>query len=85
LGGLDVVINATGIYRVAPAVDLALQDWQLTIDANLTGAFLLARTAGRHMVAQIPTGASLRSPRCRPKWSTPITPPMPPARPASPT
>jgi NAD(P)-dependent dehydrogenase (short-subunit alcohol dehydrogenase family) len=52
LGGLDVVINATGIYRVAPAVDLALQDWQLTIDANLTGAFLLARTAGRHMVAR---------------------------------
>jgi NAD(P)-dependent dehydrogenase (short-subunit alcohol dehydrogenase family) len=52
LGGLDVVINATGIYRVAPAVDLSLQDWQLTIDANLTGAFLLARAAGRHMVAQ---------------------------------
>jgi NAD(P)-dependent dehydrogenase (short-subunit alcohol dehydrogenase family) len=52
LGGLDVVINATGIYRVAPAVDLSLQDWQLTIDANLTGAFLLARTAGRYMVAQ---------------------------------
>jgi NAD(P)-dependent dehydrogenase (short-subunit alcohol dehydrogenase family) len=52
LGGLDVVINATGIYRVAPAVELALQDWQLTIDANLTGAFLLARAAGRHMVAR---------------------------------
>ncbi|HUE46008.1 MAG TPA: SDR family oxidoreductase [Aestuariivirgaceae bacterium] len=52
LGGLDIVINATGIYRVAPAVDLALQDWQLTIDVNLTGAFLLARTAGRHMVAR---------------------------------
>jgi NAD(P)-dependent dehydrogenase (short-subunit alcohol dehydrogenase family) len=52
LGGLDVVINATGIYRVAPAVDLSLQDWQLTIDANLTGAFLLARTAARYMVAQ---------------------------------
>jgi NAD(P)-dependent dehydrogenase (short-subunit alcohol dehydrogenase family) len=52
LGGLDVVINATGIYRVAPAVDLSLKDWQLTIDANLTGAFLLARTAGRHMVAR---------------------------------
>ncbi|HUH01950.1 MAG TPA: SDR family NAD(P)-dependent oxidoreductase, partial [Kofleriaceae bacterium] len=28
LGGLDVVINATGIYRVAPAIDLSLQDWQ---------------------------------------------------------
>lgn len=52
LGGLDVVINATGIYRVAPAIDLSLKDWQLTIDANLTGAFLLARAAGRHMVAQ---------------------------------
>lgn len=52
LGGLDVVINATGIYRVAAAIDLSLQDWQLTIDANLTGAFLLARAAGRHMVAQ---------------------------------
>jgi NAD(P)-dependent dehydrogenase (short-subunit alcohol dehydrogenase family) len=52
LGGLDVVINATGIYRVAPALELSLQDWQLTIDANLTGAFLLARAAGRHMVSE---------------------------------
>jgi NAD(P)-dependent dehydrogenase (short-subunit alcohol dehydrogenase family) len=52
LGGLDVMINATGIYRVAPAIDLSLDDWQLTIDANLTGAFLLARAAGRQMVAQ---------------------------------
>lgn len=52
LDGLDVVINATGIYRAAPALDLALRDWHDTIAANLTGAFLLARAAGRHMVAE---------------------------------
>jgi NAD(P)-dependent dehydrogenase (short-subunit alcohol dehydrogenase family) len=52
LGGLDVVVNATGIYRVGPALDLTLEDWHLTIAANLTGAFLLARAAGRHMVAE---------------------------------
>ena len=51
-GRLDGLINASGIYRVAPALELADAEWQRTIDVNVTGAFRLARAAGRIMVAQ---------------------------------
>ena len=51
-GRLDGMINASGIYRVAPALDLADSEWQRTIDINVTGAFRLARAAGRVMTEQ---------------------------------
>lgn len=51
-GRLDGMINASGIYRVAPALDLADAEWQRTIDINVTGAFRLARAAGRVMTEQ---------------------------------
>jgi NAD(P)-dependent dehydrogenase (short-subunit alcohol dehydrogenase family) len=51
-GRIDGVLNATGVYRVADAVDLPDSDWRLTIDINLTGAFRLARAAGCVMLAQ---------------------------------
>ena len=51
-GRLDVVINAAGVFHVGPALDLDPETWNTTIATNLTGAFLLARAAGRVMVAQ---------------------------------
>lgn len=51
-GRIDGVLNASGVYRVAPALELADADWDLTININLTGAFRLARAAGREMVRQ---------------------------------
>jgi NAD(P)-dependent dehydrogenase (short-subunit alcohol dehydrogenase family) len=51
-GRLDGLINATGIYRVADALQFDDADWESTIAINLTGAFRLARAAGRVMVAQ---------------------------------
>jgi NAD(P)-dependent dehydrogenase (short-subunit alcohol dehydrogenase family) len=73
LGGLDVLINASGVYRVAPAVDLERRDWDLTIAVNLTGAFVLARAVGRHMVAErrgrIVTIASVSSTVANPEYA----------------
>lgn len=73
LGGLDVLINASGTYRAAPALDLDRRDWDSMIDANLTGAFLLARAAGRIMVAQrsgrIITLASVSSAVVNPEYA----------------
>lgn len=73
LGGLDVLINASGVYRVAPAIDLERRDWDLTIGINLTGAFVLAQAAGRHMVAQrrgrIVTIASVSSSVANPEYA----------------
>jgi NAD(P)-dependent dehydrogenase (short-subunit alcohol dehydrogenase family) len=51
LGGLDVVINGTGVFSVAPALELDAQTFADTLRVNLTGAFLLARAAASIMIA----------------------------------
>lgn len=50
-GRIDVLVNCAGVARLAPAEDLALVDWQQTIDVNLTGTFLMCQEVGRHMLA----------------------------------
>ncbi len=40
LGGLDVVINGTGVFSVAPALELDAHAFDETLRVNLTGAFL---------------------------------------------
>ena len=46
LGGLDVLVDNAGIGGpVACVEDVALAEWQRTLDVNLTGAFLCTRRA----------------------------------------
>jgi gluconate 5-dehydrogenase len=51
-GGLDVLVNAAGVFAVAPAVDLAPATWARVLDVNLTGVFLLTQAAGAVMLRQ---------------------------------
>ncbi|MGD9867469.1 MAG: SDR family NAD(P)-dependent oxidoreductase [Hyphomicrobiales bacterium] len=51
-GRIDGLLNATGAYRIAETVNFDDDDWDINIDTNLTGAFRLARAAGRVMVKQ---------------------------------
>ena len=51
LGGLDVVINGTGVFSVAPALELEAHAFDDALRVNLTGAFLLARAAASIMIA----------------------------------
>jgi NAD(P)-dependent dehydrogenase (short-subunit alcohol dehydrogenase family) len=51
-GRIDGLVNASGIYRVAPALELNDSDWDSTININLTGTFRLARAAGAAMTKQ---------------------------------
>jgi NAD(P)-dependent dehydrogenase (short-subunit alcohol dehydrogenase family) len=50
-GRLDVLVASAGIAIRRPATELSLADWQAVVDVNLTGVFLCARSAARHMIA----------------------------------
>jgi NAD(P)-dependent dehydrogenase (short-subunit alcohol dehydrogenase family) len=50
-GRLDVLVASAGIAIRRPATELSLADWQKVIDVDLTGVFLCARSAARHMIA----------------------------------
>lgn len=65
LGGFDGVLNNAAITgealakagdAFAPFEEYSLELWQKTLDVNLTGTFLVAREAGKHMRE---TGGSL--------------------------
>ena len=43
LGGVDILINNAGVGRFSPLIDLTLEDWQETVDTNLSGVFYCCR------------------------------------------
>jgi 2-deoxy-D-gluconate 3-dehydrogenase len=49
-GGLDVLVNNSGVLHTAPVADTSLDDWQRVIGTNLTGPFLCCRAAGPHLM-----------------------------------
>jgi NAD(P)-dependent dehydrogenase (short-subunit alcohol dehydrogenase family) len=51
LGGLDVLVNNAGANHRAPVVEDTLEGWRRALEVNLTGPFLCARAAARHMIA----------------------------------
>jgi|SoiMethySBSTD1v2_1073268.scaffolds.fasta_scaffold57275_3 2-hydroxycyclohexanecarboxyl-CoA dehydrogenase len=51
-GGIDYLVCCAGIFRRVPFLDLLLEDWQKTLEINLTGYFLCCRAALRFMRPQ---------------------------------
>jgi NAD(P)-dependent dehydrogenase (short-subunit alcohol dehydrogenase family) len=49
LGGVDVFVNNAGTGSSAAFLELSFEDWSRTLDVDLTGAFLCAQRAARHM------------------------------------
>lgn len=56
-GGLDIVVNCAGIAPAHELVDFPLDQWERTLQINLTGYFLVTREAARIMREQGVGGA----------------------------
>src|SRR6266849_989159 len=50
-GRLDILFNNAGIAIRQPTTELTLEDWNKVVAVNMTGVFLCAREAARHMLA----------------------------------
>ena len=51
LGGIDVLVNSAGIWFSASAVETTDEQWDATIETNLSGLFFVSRAALRAMQA----------------------------------
>jgi NAD(P)-dependent dehydrogenase (short-subunit alcohol dehydrogenase family) len=52
LGGLDIVVNNSGVVSSLPLLEVSDEEWDRVLDTNLRGVFLVTRAAGRHLVGQ---------------------------------
>ncbi len=51
-GRIDILVNAAGVFRTAPAVSMSLDDWEAVLRVNLTGVFLTTQAVGAVMLEQ---------------------------------
>ncbi|MFF0544000.1 mycofactocin-coupled SDR family oxidoreductase [Nocardia thailandica] len=56
-GGLDVVVANAGICSAALSWEITAEQWQETVDVNLTGVFHTAKAAVPHLLSQGRGGA----------------------------
>jgi NAD(P)-dependent dehydrogenase (short-subunit alcohol dehydrogenase family) len=51
-GCVDMVVNSAGISLREKAIEQSVENWQRTLDVNMTSVFLMSRAAAREMVAR---------------------------------
>ena len=52
LGRVDYLVHCAGTNLKSPVLDMSLDQWNLSLEPHLTGAFLFCRETGRRMVGQ---------------------------------
>ncbi|MBX7212427.1 MAG: SDR family oxidoreductase [Thermoflexales bacterium] len=58
-GRLDLLFNNAGVSQGGPIEDVTLEQWQASVETNLTAPFLCAQRAFRIMKAQTPRGGRI--------------------------
>ena len=56
-GGIDVLVNNSGVFSLGLQTELSADEWQRIFDINVKGLFLCSREAARKMKAQAGRGA----------------------------
>ncbi|MCF3932425.1 glucose 1-dehydrogenase [Acuticoccus sp. M5D2P5] len=51
-GTIDILVNNAGVARIAPALELTAEDWDLSMAVNVRAPFLLSRALAPAMIAQ---------------------------------
>lgn len=51
-GGIDILITAAGVSRVKPIVEFPLEEFDMIMDANVKGSWLVCREVGKVMIEQ---------------------------------
>ncbi|HQV28714.1 MAG TPA: SDR family oxidoreductase [Thermoflexales bacterium] len=59
-GRIDVLVNAAGIIIRANGLDTSDEDWQRTLNVNVSGVFYMCRAAIRQMKTQAPNADGAR-------------------------
>lgn len=59
-GRLDAVVNAAGVIQRKPSLDVAISEFERIVRVNLTGSFIVARSAARVMKNQRPDSRGQR-------------------------
>lgn len=53
-GRLDAVVNAAGVIARAPSIDFKVSEFERIVKVNLTGSFIVAKTAAKAMLNNAP-------------------------------
>jgi|TARA_B100001750_G_C15477550_1_gene583387 2-deoxy-D-gluconate 3-dehydrogenase len=51
LGKVDILVNCHGVALPQDSVDHSEEDWDTTIETNLSSTFFLCQTVGKHMIS----------------------------------
>jgi NAD(P)-dependent dehydrogenase (short-subunit alcohol dehydrogenase family) len=59
-GRIDALVNAAGITKKQPAIDLPVEEFERIVRVNLTGSFAVAQAVARVMRGQAPDARGVR-------------------------
>ncbi|MEI2706085.1 MAG: SDR family NAD(P)-dependent oxidoreductase [Ilumatobacteraceae bacterium] len=51
LGGIDILVNNAGVLRMAPLLEITVEQWDSTFDVNVRAMLLTMQMAARSMIA----------------------------------